>query len=269
VEVVKNISTAMGDNFFYKFYNWQNRKKSKNIVIPEKYWNINLVSMGYSEDSCMRRNDNSWFLRVCHNYIMRYNLKYYFLLLIPAIMLIISCQQDKDFIQKGYWVENDAENSLVRFTEDGRFINIRNPESNIRYKIDGNEMILRSDKDVYSLKIKSASDMEFVIGNDKEDFTFFRATPADFFYGIWHGQGESDHLEFSFAEKSNGYLTINYDTTKHIEFFTYQLINSEIIIYKQDKTIDTVVFNFSDDLNMLKLINKNGGTIELERFLSI
>ncbi len=182
-----------------------------------------------------------------------------------VFFMLSSCQSDKDLICDGYWVENDAENSLVKFSDDGRFINIRNPESNINYEIDGNEMILISDSEKHKLKIKTVSDMEFVIGNDNEDFSFFRATPGDYFFGIWLGQGASKNIKFTFAEKNNGYLTVIDDTLTHTEFFTYQLIDSEMIIYKQDKGIDTVNYNFEDELNELYLTNKNNKVIELKR----
>jgi hypothetical protein len=171
-------------------------------------------------------------------------------------MIFAACQTDKDMIQKGYWVENDAENSLVRFTEDGRFLNIRNPRNKIRYEIEDNSIIFNSEDEKYELKIQTVSDMAVVLVNNDEEFTFFRANPSDYFYGIWQGKEQSSNIEFTFAEKNNGYLSIIEDTSKHVEFFTYQLVNSEMIIYKQDKTIDTVVFEFSEDIMNLSLINK-------------
>jgi hypothetical protein len=184
---------------------------------------------------------------------------------LTVFMLIAACQSEEDILQKGYWVENDAENSLVKFSEDGRFLNIRNPEIKIRYEFDGSDIIFKSKDDSYRLKIKSASDMAVVLANNDEEFTFFRANPSDYFFGIWQGKGQSHNIEFTFAEKNNGYLTIIEDTSKHVEFFTYQLVNSEMIIYKQDKRIDTVIFDFSDDLTNLSLQNKNNSKISLKR----
>jgi len=194
-------------------------------------------------------------------------IKYIFLSL-TAFMLFVACQSKEDILQKGYWVENDAENSLVRFTENGRFLNIRNPESNIKYEIDGSEIIFISSGNSHRLKIKSATDMIVVLANNAEEFTFFRANPSDYFFGIWQGKGQSHNIEFSFAEKNNGYLTIIEDTSKHVEFFTYQLVNSKMIIYKQDKTLDTVTFEFSDDLMDLSLHNKNNSKIALQRVVN-
>jgi hypothetical protein len=198
---------------------------------------------------------------------MRTHLLKYIFTSFMAFVLLAACQTDEDMIQKGYWVENDAENSLVRFTEDGRFLNIRNPGNNISYEIDGNSIIFSSGDDSYTLKIETVSDMAVVLVNNDEEFTFFRANPSDYFYGIWQGKEQSSNIEFTFAEKNNGYLSIMGDTSKHVEFFTYQLVNSEMIIYKQDKTIDTVLFDFSEDIMDLSLTNKKNSKILLERMI--
>jgi len=196
---------------------------------------------------------------------MKYAFTRYYIVILATFSLIISCQSEKDVIQNGFWVENDAENSLVKFTEDGTFLNIRYPDNKIKYEVEGSEIIFSSEDDVYRLTIKSASEMEIVLSKENEEFSFFRATPADYFFGIWQGTDESSNIEFTFAEKNNGYLSITEDTTKHNEFFTYQILQNELIIYKQDKTIDTVVFDFSDDLMKLSLFNKKNSEIRLTR----
>lgn len=187
------------------------------------------------------------------------------LALLFVLSIIISCQSEKDHIQQGYWVENDAENSLVKFSSEGEFINVRNPDSNIKYKIEGGKIILGSADEEIILEIKKASDMELIFGNQNEDFTFFRANPSDYFYGIWQGVGESKEIEISFAKKNNGYLTVSRDTASHSEPFTYQVIEGNLIIYKQDKDIDTLIYNFEDELKKLELINNNSSRIILER----
>lgn len=182
-----------------------------------------------------------------------------------VLVTLISCQTEEDHIQQGYWVENDAENSLVKFSPEGKFINVRNPGSNIEYKIEGGQIVFSSDKEEIILDIKKASDMELVFGNKNEDFTFFRANPSDYFYGIWQGTGESKDIELSFAKRNNGYLTVSKDTAKHSEPFTYQVVESHLIIYKQDKETDTLIYDFKDGLKKLELINENSSRIVLKR----
>ena len=196
---------------------------------------------------------------------MVYFNKHNVLLLIIFLYLSVSCQTEKTKIQDGFWVENDAETSLVNFSEDGRFINIRNPESKIAYKIDGDSIRFKSGSDSYSLEIKKANETELVFCSDKEEFTFYRATANDYLHGIWQGVGGSSNIEISFAEKNNGYLTIKSDSIDHSEYFTYQIIANKLIILKQDKSIDTTIFEFDDTLKNLILTNTNKSSIKLQR----
>ena len=176
---------------------------------------------------------------------------------LSLILLISACQSEEDTIQSGYWVENDAENSLVKFSPGGKFINVRNPNSTVNYEIDGGYMMLGESEEKIKLKIKKADDMQIILDKDGEEFIFFKAAPADYFYGIWQGIGESISIELSFAKKNNGYLTVMEDTLKHSEPFSYQIIRNNLIIYKQDKDIDTLTFEFEKDLNKLELINND------------
>ena len=81
-----------------------------------------------------------------------------FSFILSLVVLISACHSEEDTIQSGYWVENDAENSLVEFSPGGKFINVRNPNSTVNYEIDGGYMILGESEEKIKLKIKKADD---------------------------------------------------------------------------------------------------------------
>ncbi len=181
------------------------------------------------------------------------------LILIPFFLILLaSCSDNNTKIIARYWVNASNPDVMIKFTDEGSIINVRNINDRyIKYEIKDNKINFLDE--VYSNPaiIEVLDGDSLVFFRSKKRIAFYAARDYDFLFGDWYAKDKGNIREFNFKLNKTG--TFKRDAINGFEEhkFSYSIDDDKLIINSGGKKRD-YDYSFSNFYRKLKLSDKKG-----------
>lgn|GEM_PF-5027987 len=185
-----------------------------------------------------------------------------------SLFFLSSCSKDDSNLTNNYWIKykKGKPNYIVKFTEDGKFINFNRLEDKLKYQVIQNRIIITKssgEKQKFFIKVLTKKELKLSEINDigSMDIDLFRvAKTNDYFLGNWIKINKGNGYKLTLEPEGTGIIEeeVNeYIATKPVK---YSLVQNSILINNMKYE-----FSFSEDLMDLELTAENGDKISLTR----
>lgn len=192
-----------------------------------------------------------------------------FILTLLIFVLLSSCSNEKKNLTNQYWIryKNSKPSYVVKFKENGEFINYNKLDVKLNYQIIQGRLIISDEKGEskkYFIKqiTKDVIELSRIDELGTKDIDFYRkARQQDLLLGKWHCNNPSNFLNTTF--EANNKVKIEVNVNDYLA-----KINTEYKLIKPDTLIINKIpykYILSDDLMKLKLIRSNKEIFLLNR----
>ncbi|MFH1049753.1 MAG: hypothetical protein V1779_02345 [bacterium] len=193
----------------------------------------------------------------------------FFALVLFSIPFLSSCTKSNDDITRNFWIKykRGKPNYLVKFNNDGKFINFNRLEDKFKYQIIQNRLIITKssgEKQKYFIKVLTSELLKLSEINDigTMDIDIFKvAGSSDYFLGSWIKINKGDTYRLTLETDGKGVIEeeVNeYIAKKPIKYS----VKKNNLIFLNGKEYS---YSFSNDIMDLELIGKEGNKVSLTR----
>ncbi len=195
---------------------------------------------------------------------------YYILALVVfSIPFLLSCTKNEGELTNNFWIKykRSKPNYLVKFYEDGNFINFNKLDDKFKYQIIQNRLIItnsRGEKERYFIKVLTPELLKLSEINDigSLDIDLFRvAAPKDYFLGNWIKINKGETYKLSIDTDGEGIVEEQVNEYIAKKPIKYSVKGNNIIFLNGIE----YKYTFSSNLMDLELIGNDGNKISLTR----
>jgi len=186
-----------------------------------------------------------------------------------TLLILSSCSKNDDLLTSNYWIKykRGKPNYLVKFNDNGEFINFNRLDDNFKYQIIQNRLIITKssgEKQKFFIKVLNSQELKLSVINDigTGDIDLFKvAKKNQYFLGSWIKINKGEHYKITLETDNKGILEEEVN-----EYIAKKPIKYSV---KDEKNVllngIEYEYAFSDDIMDLELIAKDGNKINLTR----